>query len=138
MFNKYSVLALIGSASTATSPLPGSNPNYPKYGTVTATLDTTNDYVSNNLTPKFSATVAAGTISGGPIRGYREAFVVFPTQTISKAGQTTAEAACTLASAASGTRTFYQTTTTELGTHPVAINTSDLTTVADGAVWLVC
>jgi hypothetical protein len=141
MLNKYSVLALIGSASAATSPLPSANANYPRYATITASIPAT-DYTANHFTVKFSSTVDNGTNNAGPIRGYREGLVVFPTQTLTKAVQATQGSTCAVAAAATGTRTFYQTTATELGTNWVAITTTDATTssntVADGASWVIC
>jgi hypothetical protein len=80
------------------------------------------------------------TNSGGPIRGYRNALLAFPTQSLVKTPSNVATTYGTIAAHATGataTRTFYQFTVTQLATLGVSTDGA-LANDLNGATWVVC
>jgi hypothetical protein len=71
----------------------------------------------------------------GPIRGYRNNIYAFPTQ---NAVRPSSGSHYTIAGVVS-TRSFYQTTTNQLGSYPGVLASASLTgNAVNGPVWVVC
>lgn len=81
--NKYITASLIGYASSAT---PGAIPTttWPKFASPTA--PSTSSSTANAAGNVLSAYSTANSVLIGPARGFRNNLVVFPTQSVVKAG----------------------------------------------------
>ncbi len=122
MLNKYSTLALLGAVSAGPAgPLPAVA-TYPKFATAVppSTGASTADASGNVL----DAYCKVGSNYVGLVRPFRNDIYVFPTQTIVRADQAAKSGATSTVGYPTGTtRTFYQTTTTQLGTYPAVVAT---------------
>lgn len=101
--NKFVIPTLLGVTSAALGPTIQSG--YPKFGTLVApaTTDQTKD-AAHNVLEKYSL---KGTATIGPLRGYRNDLVVFPTQKVSKAATAATSDKASVVTQAGTTTTFW-------------------------------
>lgn len=122
------VAALLGLTKAAT---PGPFPSivFPKFDTLAAPQVA--DLDSDNVKSDYLLNKSAGT-GAGPVRAYRNDVSVFPTQNVVKP---TANGLGSVA-AQTTTRTFWQTTTTQLGTQAAkATDATAANAFAGGVTW---
>ncbi len=126
MISKYSVAALIGSASSAAA-VPGSLPpsSYPKYSDSAALVGTTEKNTAGAVLAAYANNIA--TFLAGPYQGFVNDLIVFPTQKITGLTAAAADGDLTVVIAAGVTNsnTFWAQSATYLGTFAPPVDATD-------------
>jgi len=143
MISKYSVAALIGSASSAAA-VPGSLPpsSYPKYSDSAALVATTEKNVAGAVLASYATNIL--TSLAGPYQGFVNGLIVFPTQKILAltTGATDGEVNAVIAAGVSNSNTFWAQSETFLGSFATPSVTTDADTIlasnASGFVFVFC